>query len=78
MGYIVTEKGTVTIPADVRRKLGLTTGSEVDFVETDRGVLIVPIVPFEKLEGIDRKRKKVIHEMIRELQSERARESVEE
>lgn len=78
MGYTVTEKGTVTIPADVRRRLGLTVGSEVDFVETDRGVLIVPIVPFMKLQGVDRKRKKVVYEMIRELQAERAREALEE
>ena len=39
----MTEKGTVTVPAEIRRKLGLGKGSLVDFVETDEGVLIVPV-----------------------------------
>lgn len=30
----VTSKGQITIPVDVRRKLGLTTGSRVEFVLT--------------------------------------------
>lgn len=78
MGYRITEKGTVTVPVDVRRKLGLSKGAQVDFVETDAGVLIVPVVPFEKMFGIDRDRKKVVHKMIRELHQERRREALEE
>jgi hypothetical protein len=39
------------------------------------GVLMVPIVPFESLRGIDRHRKKLIFQMIREIQEERAREA---
>ncbi|MGI0081362.1 MAG: AbrB/MazE/SpoVT family DNA-binding domain-containing protein [Nitrososphaerales archaeon] len=78
MGYTVTEKGTVTIPVEVRRKLKLTKGSQVDFIETDDGVLIVPIIPFEKLKGIDRDKKKLVYEMIHELQEERQREALEE
>ena len=78
MGYTVTEKGTVTIPAEVRRKLGLTKGSQVEFVQTDEGVLIVPVVPFEELRGIDRDRKSLVHEMIHEIQEERRREVNEE
>jgi AbrB family looped-hinge helix DNA binding protein len=37
---IVQEKGQVTIPADIRKKLGLKKGDYVAFVETDQGVLI--------------------------------------
>ncbi|MBA2730902.1 MAG: AbrB/MazE/SpoVT family DNA-binding domain-containing protein [Euzebyaceae bacterium] len=33
----VTSKGQVTIPAEVRRNLGLKTGSRVDFVRMDDG-----------------------------------------
>lgn len=36
----VQEKGQVTIPAEIRRKLGLKKGDYVAFVETDDGVLI--------------------------------------
>lgn len=38
----VQEKGQVTIPAEIRRKLGLKKGDLVAFVETDQGVLIRP------------------------------------
>jgi AbrB family looped-hinge helix DNA binding protein len=78
MGHTVTEKGTITIPVEVRRKLGLSKGSEVDFVETEQGVLIVPVVPFEQMKGVDRSKKKVILQMIKEIQRERAKEADEE
>lgn len=34
----VTSKGQITIPAEVRRDLGLRPGARVDFVRTDEGV----------------------------------------
>lgn len=37
---IVQEKGQVTIPANIRKKLGLKKGDLVAFKETDNGVLI--------------------------------------
>jgi AbrB family looped-hinge helix DNA binding protein len=51
---IVQEKGQVTIPAEIRRKLGLKKGDYVAFVETDQGVMISPqeIVAQEALEEI--------------------------
>jgi AbrB family looped-hinge helix DNA binding protein len=33
----VTSKGQVTIPADVRKELGLRSGSRIDFVYLDAG-----------------------------------------
>lgn len=36
----VQEKGQVTIPAEIRRRLGLKKGDYVAFVETEDGVLI--------------------------------------
>ena len=78
MGYTITDEGAVTVPAEVRRKVGLGKGSQIDFVETDGGVLIVPVIPFQELRGADRDRKRVVYRMIRETQRERALEAVEE
>lgn len=38
----VQEKGQVTLPASLRRKLGIEKGSLVSITETDGGVLITP------------------------------------
>ncbi len=38
----VQEKGQVTLPADIRKKLGLKKGDLVAVVETEDGVLITP------------------------------------
>ncbi len=38
----IQEKGQVTLPAQVRKKLGLKKGDLVSVVETDDGVLITP------------------------------------
>ena len=38
----VTSKGQITIPADVRRRLGLEAGDRVEFVEADGGFAIKP------------------------------------
>ena len=41
----VTSKGQITIPAEVRKSLGLKAGSRVDFVRVDEGVYeFVPAV----------------------------------
>lgn len=39
----VTEKGQVTIPKDVRDRLGIVPGSEVDFVPDEKGARLVLI-----------------------------------
>jgi len=39
---IVQKKGQVTIPFDIRQKLGLKEGDRVAFVETEAGVLLSP------------------------------------
>lgn len=50
----VQAKGQVTIPAAIRRKLGLKTGDLVAFVETDQGVLLSPqgVVGLQSLDAI--------------------------
>ena len=51
---VVQEKGQVTIPAQIRKKLGLKKGVLVAFVETERGVLISPqeIIAMQALDKI--------------------------
>ena len=39
---IIQKKGQVTIPADIRNRLGLKEGDVVSFTETENGVLISP------------------------------------
>jgi AbrB family looped-hinge helix DNA binding protein len=39
----VTEKGQVTIPKNVRDRLGIVPGSEVDFIPADGGALLVAV-----------------------------------
>jgi len=39
---IIQEKGQVTIPTDIRKRLGLKKGDRVSFTETENGVLITP------------------------------------
>jgi len=36
----ITQKGQVTIPGPIRRKAGLLPGTEVEFVEDERGILL--------------------------------------
>lgn len=37
---VIQEKGQVTIPASIRRKMGLKKGDLIAFIETDEGVVI--------------------------------------
>jgi AbrB family looped-hinge helix DNA binding protein len=78
LGHTITEKGTVTIPANIRKKYGLEKGSRVEFVETSEGILLVPVIPFEKLFGADKAVKEKVYQLIRELQEERRKEVSEE
>lgn len=51
----VTRKGQVTIPEEIREKLGVRPGDEVTFTETEAGIVIHKEVPedrFEKWRGV--------------------------
>ncbi|SCW73251.1 looped-hinge helix DNA binding domain-containing protein, AbrB family [Rhizobium mongolense subsp. loessense] len=39
----VTEKGQVTIPKEIRDRLGIVPGSEVDFIASGAGAVLVKI-----------------------------------
>jgi len=38
--YVIQESGSVTLPADFRKKYGLKPGDEISFIETEEGLLI--------------------------------------
>ncbi len=50
----ITSKGQVTIPIDIRRKMGLRVGDSIEIKETKEGYLIKKIVkesPFNQYVG---------------------------
>jgi antitoxin PrlF len=50
----VQKRGQVTIPIEIRRKLGIKEGGVVAFIETDEGILISPreVLAMEALDRI--------------------------
>lgn len=52
----LTSKGQVTVPADVRERLGLESGDRIEFVEIDGGFAIKPAIgDVRLLKGLLRK-----------------------
>lgn len=49
----VTEKGMITLPAEIRRKHSLKKGSIVKIIDDEKGIIIIPVPRFEDLFGID-------------------------
>ena len=39
----ITSKGQLTIPVAIRRRYGLDTGDEVEFIAEERGTYLVPL-----------------------------------
>lgn len=79
MGYIakVTSKSMVTIPVEIMRKYGIKEGMRLKFVETEAGILVIPIPRLEDLHGIDRRHAPIVVEGIRELEEEHRKEAEE-
>ncbi len=77
MGFLakVTSKSMVTIPAEIMRKYGIRSGMRVKFVETEAGILMIPIPSFKDLRGIDRQHASEIIKCVRELEAEHRREA---
>jgi AbrB family looped-hinge helix DNA binding protein len=40
---VITSKGQVTIPKEIRDRLSLRTGDRIDFVLTDAGLMVKPL-----------------------------------
>ena len=58
----VTSKGQITIPVQVRNKLGLGTGDRVEFVELEKGefAIIAATRSIRELKGVIRKPKRPV------------------
>jgi AbrB family looped-hinge helix DNA binding protein len=74
----VTSKSMINFPARLRRKYGIRTGSKVAFVETEAGLLLVPLLSVKQMFGIDSEHHKEIIEGIRELHRMRREEARKE
>ena len=58
---VVSTKGQIVIPAQIRAELGVKAGSRVEFVRTDEGWLIKPAtLPVTALKGIIKKPRKPV------------------
>jgi len=51
---IVTRKGQITIPVELRRKYDIKEGSLILIEDTGEGILLKPIPRFEDLAGVDK------------------------
>lgn len=56
----VTEKGMITLPIDLRRKFKIAKGNQVEIVETDDGILVIPIPTLPELYGSDPSMREVV------------------
>ena len=54
---LISSKGQITIPAELRRKLKLYPGTKLEIVEEEGRIVLVPVEPFRKLRGSVKPRK---------------------
>lgn len=73
----VTSKSMVTIPAKIMKKHGIKEGMRIKFIESETGILMIPIPRLEDLRGIDSQYAALIIEGIRELEAEHREETRE-
>ena len=73
----VTSKSMVTIPAKIMKKHGIKEGMRIKFIESETGILMIPIPRLEDLRGIDSQYAALIIEGIRELEAEHREEARE-
>jgi antitoxin PrlF len=73
----VTSKGQITVPREIRRRLGVRTGDRLLFEEDEKGIRLTAVrqaSPFEKYRGIGThgiaKGKKGVQRWLRELRGE--------
>ena len=71
----VTSKSMVSIPVRIREKYGIREGSKLEFVESDEGLLLVPVRSLAELRGVFRDHEKLVREGIGELEREHRKEA---
>jgi AbrB family looped-hinge helix DNA binding protein len=53
----ITERGQITIPKNLRDKYGITPATDLEFMESDKGLLLVKaraVNPLERFRGLAR------------------------
>ena len=80
MKSVVSVRGQTVIPKDVREKLGIKPGDEINWVIKDRQALIfrVPDDPVEALRGILKDSNYTFDDFMRERNEERRNERIAE
>ncbi|MBI2126264.1 MAG: AbrB/MazE/SpoVT family DNA-binding domain-containing protein [Thaumarchaeota archaeon] len=73
----VTSKSMINIPAKIRHKYGIKEGAKIIFLESEDGIILVPVPSISALFGIDKERKDILLEAVRELEEEHRREARE-
>jgi len=73
----VTSKSMINIPAKIRHKYGLKEGARIIFLESEDGITLIPVPSISVLFGIDKERKDILLEAVRELKEEHRREARE-
>jgi AbrB family looped-hinge helix DNA binding protein len=75
MRTTVTQRGQTVIPAELRRRYGITDGSEIEWVDTGAGLKVIPIPPdpVASLRGIGRG-ERLVDRLLEERRRDRARE----
>lgn len=73
----VTSKSMVNIPASIRKKYGIKEGGKVVFLETDHGLVLLPVPTLKELFGSGRAHKDDLIRAVKELEEEHRRETVE-
>ena len=69
----LTRGGMITIPAEFRRKRMLKEGTKLAIVDTEEGLVLIPIIPLEKMRGTEDR--KVANEICTELITEHRKEA---
>lgn len=75
MRSTVSQRGQTVIPAELRRRYGITNGTEIEWFDTGAGLKVVPIPsdPVAALRGIGRG-EKMVERLLEERRRDRARE----
>jgi AbrB family looped-hinge helix DNA binding protein len=75
MRTTVTQRGQTVIPAELRRRYGITEGTEVEWVDTGTEMKVIPIPsdPVAVLRGRGRG-ERLLHTLLEERRRDRKRE----